>query len=629
MYTRGIIKSALHGVYDNPSFEAPLLNSLILKRGVGTPTFTRSDTANYSATVTDFEGVIRLVLNGEARFESARRVENIFKNTENIASGIDWSNCASGTATRTNVASPLPIGGTVARITATSSNFAGVRQVVSGLANSSRHVCRVWLASGTATTLKIMMENGTSSYGVYFLTTLYNVPAEGAYYSVDFGVSRATGVIVANFEVYTSDGIGKTFFIGYPQLEKVQGQTNKAPSEYVSTGVLSAPYHGTNKDGVKYFTTTNGNTVVNNVVVEAAGTTIADATLKGYLAEGSRVNLLKYSEQVDMVLSWGIIGNPLSRTANQATAPDGTLTADKLERLSAGNARIGQQIAITALASPTYYTFSVFIKKDNDETRFSEASLVIDGSGSSSLYVDINTKTGATAVRFSAGTASHVVADFGLWWRLCITVLGGTSCTTISSTLVPVIGDVLGLYNGNTLGSAYFWGAQLEAGSFASSYIPTLASAVTRGSDALTYQTSGNINVMQGSSFARWIPAQTVTAMTTTHIIDWRSNYALLMAKQNVGGIGLSDGVNTAFGGLISQNMKGAGTWGGGSMKAFSNGVAGTATTFAGNVQSAAGYTYPNYFGIGGETAHFFGTIKRVEIWKIIKSDTFSKAITT
>ncbi len=46
------------------------------------------------------------------------------------------------------------------------------------------------------------------------------------------------------------------------QLEDITGQSNTNPGEYVSVGVLSAPYHGAGVDGVKYFSTLNGNTVV-------------------------------------------------------------------------------------------------------------------------------------------------------------------------------------------------------------------------------------------------------------------------------------------------------------------------------------------------------------------------------
>jgi hypothetical protein len=35
--------------------------------------------------------------------------------------------------------------------------------------------------------------------------------------------------------------------------EDVTGQSNQNPSEYVSCGVLAAPYYGAGVDGVQYF----------------------------------------------------------------------------------------------------------------------------------------------------------------------------------------------------------------------------------------------------------------------------------------------------------------------------------------------------------------------------------------
>ena len=54
---------------------------------------------------------------------------------------------------------------------------------------------------------------------------------------------------------------GDVIAIWWPQQEDVTGQSNQNPSEYVSVGVLSAPFHGAGVDGVKYFSTLNGNTV--------------------------------------------------------------------------------------------------------------------------------------------------------------------------------------------------------------------------------------------------------------------------------------------------------------------------------------------------------------------------------
>jgi hypothetical protein len=53
----------------------------------------------------------------------------------------------------------------------------------------------------------------------------------------------------------------------------VTGQSIQTAAEYVSTNVLSSPFHGAMVDGVKYFDT------------DINGTPIPDSTLKGYFAE--------------------------------------------------------------------------------------------------------------------------------------------------------------------------------------------------------------------------------------------------------------------------------------------------------------------------------------------------------
>lgn len=74
------------------------------------------------------------------------------------------------------------------------------------------------------------------------------------------------------------------------QLEDVTGQSNQNPSEYVSVGVLSAPYHGLNVDGLKAFAALNGNTVASNVVTEATGAAINNSNAKfAVLSSGSSI----------------------------------------------------------------------------------------------------------------------------------------------------------------------------------------------------------------------------------------------------------------------------------------------------------------------------------------------------
>jgi hypothetical protein len=172
---RGLVASALHGVYTNPTFHAPLTNSLLLTRGTGSPTFTRSDAANYSATVTDFEGLIRPVKNGELRFEGARRVENLIP---------------------TSSAS---------------------------------------LASGSNKTITVVAGEYVFSMGA----------------ANKFTLSAGTFIVTASVATLVE-----------LMFENVTGQTNTNPSEYISVGVLTTPYHGANVDGVCYKITYNNNTII-------------------------------------------------------------------------------------------------------------------------------------------------------------------------------------------------------------------------------------------------------------------------------------------------------------------------------------------------------------------------------
>lgn len=57
--------------------------------------------------------------------------------------------------------------------------------------------------------------------------------------------------------VQTYIGTGKTILATALQIEDITGQSVQTPAEYVSTNVLTtAPYHGSNVDGVKCFKTT-------------------------------------------------------------------------------------------------------------------------------------------------------------------------------------------------------------------------------------------------------------------------------------------------------------------------------------------------------------------------------------
>lgn len=97
----GLNKLGLHGANSDPSFEAPLRTSIILKKGIGSPTFARACTK----IITDFEGNPITIASNEVGFEGARRVQNLLSNSNNFNSA-SWAK-ESG-VTCTNTTSPAP-----------------------------------------------------------------------------------------------------------------------------------------------------------------------------------------------------------------------------------------------------------------------------------------------------------------------------------------------------------------------------------------------------------------------------------------------------------------------------------------------------------------------------------------
>jgi hypothetical protein len=89
-------------------------------------------------------------------------------------------------------------------------------------------------------------------------------------------------------------------------------------------------------------------------------------------------------------------------------------------------------------------------------------------------------------------------------------------------------------YTGNGTSSLILWGAQLEAGAFATSYIPTVASQVTR---------AGDLAVMTGTNFSSWYNATegTFYAQFTPAASNFGANKNIFVA---------SDGTTNNFIGL-------------------------------------------------------------------------------
>ena len=202
------------------------------------------------------------------------------------------------------------------------------------------------------------------------------------------------------------------------------------------------------------------------------------------LVEPSVQNLALQS--ADFNTTWQSINSATVNT-NTAISPDGTQNADTINLAAVNNSRVRQPIT---LANSTTYTISCFYKNialtagetfrmrfDNGASspnNFVAAALIDLASGTATYSL-----TGTSGTGFS-GTATGRVDNYGNgWYRVLLTFTVGSAGGGLGSFEVGHISP-------GAVRSFYAWGAQLEVGSIATSYIPTAASPVTRGAETIS-----------------------------------------------------------------------------------------------------------------------------------------------
>ena len=210
----------------------------------------------------------------------------------------------------------------------------------------------------------------------------------------------------------------------------------------------------------------------------------------GLLVEEARTNLQTYSEDFS---TW--VGNSTTAAPNSGLAPDGTYTANLVQEKAETNLHYIQK-PDASVTSGTTYTFSVFLKKGSGATAPDWVSLRFSGNGFVGGAAAFNLSTGV--VGNTGNLISSGITEFpGGWYRCYITEAADE--TRNSGGLVAFINNQnthgLPSYTGQTTSDVYAWGAQLEAGSFPTSYIPTSGSTVTRSADVAS---------MTGTNFSSW-----------------------------------------------------------------------------------------------------------------------------
>ena len=382
--------------------------------------------------------------------------------------------------------------------TATRVNSAGLVELVPyNLLNYSQNFTNgVWPqnASPTITTDNLTAPNGTLTADT-FSTSAY---ASGVYQTANVAIGSTY-----TFSVYIKNISGATAIIIGCDFAPANGNViyNAVTNTITTTGggVISTSVENAGNGWFRVSGTYVATGATNSYIVYAGtssamqfgvwGSQLNEGTLKDYQKTETRLNIprLDYSNGTcpsllvepqrtnlvypssDFSTIWSLL-NSATVSTNQSIAPDGTLTADKITTTNSANALFNVNGSGTTAAD---YTVSLFIKPINNNSV--GLGMTNDTTGEAFVLINLQTGAGTTTQQSGWSNASYKWEQYeNGWYRISLTATKGAS------------GNARFILKGNASSEYYLWGAQLEAGSYATSYIPTTSASVTRNADVIS-----------------------------------------------------------------------------------------------------------------------------------------------
>jgi len=426
-------------------------------------TFTRASTATY------YDGVT-----------TAKAEENLLVQSQDFTT--TWVNQATTDTANTTVAPD----GTTTADTITANAGAATHSIIQTItAPLGANVLSVFAKAGTNNYIQLFLGGQTGTFANFDITAGAGVTGTSS------GVVSAAITSVGNdwyrcvmiFTQSTSTSV---------QIGLVSSSSAVRAESWTTVGTETIILWGAQleqRSAVTAYTPTTTATITNyvpQILTAASGVARFDhnpTTFEslGLEIEEARTNLILQSEDLDT--TWSETRATLS--LNSVVAPNGALTADRLIASTDNNTHFTSQTFTGTAAS---HTFSVYAKASG----LNHVALRLFNGTSQVGLAYYNLSTGATGT-VTAGTAAITSVGNGYYrCSLTATLAASASCT---SDIQLANADNTNSFIGNAFDGVTLWGTQVELGAFATSYIPTVASQVTRAADAAS---------MTGTNFSSW-----------------------------------------------------------------------------------------------------------------------------
>jgi hypothetical protein len=397
-------------------------------------------------------------------------------------SNADWTNVATNVTTNTTAAPPNSL----------------TADMIVANATSARHEIRKAITLGTSKTYTFSVFAKQAS-GVYNLVLAFGASANGGWdanarASVRFNL--LTGVVAATTQNGNSSHISSSITPAgngwYRCVWTFIPDTTGATAVFgpgmmaIPSGELAAiPWTGDGTSGVYVWGAQLEEAYFSSSYIQTTSAQVTRATDNMEIVDrpiiDARTNIQIYSDRFDLWVTTG-----LSIVSNAITSPDGVTKAQQLIA-SSGTAshRVYSPVSLT-ITSGEVTTLSVYAKYiDRKYIRV----LLSDETGNLSSFQAIFDISNGTTYSTNADTGSTYISSSITpagdgWYRL--TVTGTMTGHPRQLFYVNMMDDSASRTWTFDNTSVYLWGAQVESGSSASDYIPTVASTVTIPAPART-----------------------------------------------------------------------------------------------------------------------------------------------